>query len=49
MPACNTNEMQALNFEKIDFTEYTQDLTLDMKELKPSEIEATVVNEMKNL
>ena len=38
--------MQSLNFGKIDFTEYTQELTLDMKSISSKDIENKVISEI---
>ena len=39
-------EMQRLDFTQIDFTEYTQELTLDMKEISKEDIEGKVIDEI---
>ncbi len=39
-------QMQKLDFTKIDFTEYTQELTLDMKEISSKDIEDKVISEI---
>lgn len=42
----SVEEMQSLNFDKIDFTEYTQELTLDMQNISRDNIEDKVINEI---
>ena len=39
-------EMQRLDFTKIDFTEYTQELTLDMQSISKDDIEDKVIDEV---
>ena len=38
--------MQRLDFTKIDFTEYTQELTLDMQSISKDDIEDKVIDEV---
>ncbi len=42
-------EMQRLDFTQIDFTEYTQELTLDMKEISREDIEDKVISEIEGV
>lgn len=48
-PQCRgftAEELQSLDFTKIDFTEYTSEITLDMKEISREDLEGNIITEI---